>query len=289
MSATFPNAKIDIFVKGGLGPILFENYDSIGTVIQLPKKHFKQLSNYLKGWMSLRKYNYDIVFNVTKNSSSGRLSTKFAKGKFKFYNDDNLELKSKYSDYNHIAKYPIYNFRNYVSKLNVVSPNTAVPRLDIKLNDAELLNGKNIVKNLVKNDSKTLCLFTYATGTKCYSESWWMELYEKIKKTFPTYSIIEVLPVENVSQINFAEPTFYSHDIREIAAVIANTSIFIGADSGIMHLSSSVNAPTLGLFSITDPEIYEPYNDNSKGLNTNGISSDDIIKEIKIILSKAQI
>ena len=29
LEETFPNAKIDLFVKGGLAPILFENYNSI--------------------------------------------------------------------------------------------------------------------------------------------------------------------------------------------------------------------------------------------------------------------
>jgi ADP-heptose:LPS heptosyltransferase len=37
MSATFLNTKIDIFCKAGWILFLFENYDSIGTVIQLPK------------------------------------------------------------------------------------------------------------------------------------------------------------------------------------------------------------------------------------------------------------
>jgi ADP-heptose:LPS heptosyltransferase len=37
---------------------------------------------------------------------------------------------------------------------------------------------------------------------------------------------------------------FYSKDIREIGAVIANTEIFIGADSGIMHLASASLTPT---------------------------------------------
>jgi hypothetical protein len=41
---------------------------------------------------------------------------------------------------------------------------------------------KNIVKTWLKMILKRFCLFTYATGAKCYSESWWMELYEKIKK-----------------------------------------------------------------------------------------------------------
>jgi hypothetical protein len=45
------------------------------------------------------------------------------------------------------------------------------------------------------------------------------------------YNIIEILPVENVSQIAFKSPVFYSKDIREIGAVIANTEIFIGADN----------------------------------------------------------
>jgi hypothetical protein len=69
-----------------------------------------------------------------------------------------------------------------------------------------------------------------------------------IKSRVSNYNIIEVLPVENVSQMGFKAPTFYSKDVREIGALMANTEVFIGGDSGIMHLASASKVSTVGLF-----------------------------------------
>jgi ADP-heptose:LPS heptosyltransferase len=40
----------------------------------------------------------------------------------------------------------------------------------------------------------------------------------------------------------------YSKDVREIGALMANTEVFIGGDSGIMHLASASKVSTVGLF-----------------------------------------
>ena len=45
-----------------------------------------------------------------------------------------------------------------------------------------------------------------------------------------------------------------------------------------MHLASAVHTPTVGLFSITEPEIYEPYNNRSIGIKTCNCSMDDFMK-----------
>lgn len=280
----FPNCKIDLFVKGNIAPIIFINYENVDKIIQLPKKHFKQIFQYLQGWLSIRKRHYDLVINVEKNSSSGRLSTRFANSKYKFYGDDENDFQLKYTDFQHMAKYPVYSFRYYLSKLGITGNDKEIPSLDIKLSSSEIAEGKTILQNLIDKEKKTICLFTYATGAKCYTELWWLEFYEKLKSQYPNFNILEVLPVENISKISFKEPTFYSKDIREIGAVIANTDIFIGADSGIMHLTSSVKIPTLGLFSVTSLDKYAPYNNKSKGLDTNELNIDEIINEIDKIL-----
>ena len=57
----FPNCKVDLFVKGTLAPIIFENYDNIGKIIDLPRKPFKSLLKYLNVWISIKKQNYDII------------------------------------------------------------------------------------------------------------------------------------------------------------------------------------------------------------------------------------
>jgi ADP-heptose:LPS heptosyltransferase len=72
-------------------------------------------------------------------------------------------------------------------------------------------------------------------------------LYDRLKAEYPNYNIIEVLPVENVSQIGFKAPTFYSKDVREIGALMANTEVFIGGDR-IMHLASASKVSTVDFF-----------------------------------------
>lgn len=278
---TFPGCKIDLFVKGNLAPILFENYDNVNIIISLPKKPFKNLLQYIKVWISLRKQRYDIAINVDKNSSSGRLSVKFSNSKFKFFGDSTVEdIQSKYHDYQHIAKYPVYNLRSYLNELGFTPNHKPITGLNLKLSNSEIIEGKKILDKLVNNDKKTLCIYTYATGDKCYSESWWGKFYKKLKTQYPNHNIIEILPIENVSQIGFKATHFYSKDIRQIGALIANAEAFIGADSGIMHLASSVQTPTVGLFSISEQKKYEPYCNHSIAINTNKTS---ILQSIKII------
>lgn len=183
-----------------------------------------------------------------------------------------------------MAKAPVYNLRKYFgvdSKMN-----NAIPLLDIKLDSSEKQQGKDLLFNLVKNDKATICIYTYATGAKCYSVEWWIRLYELLKERYEhNYNIVEILPKENISQINFKAPSFYSTDIREIAALIANTTLFIGADSGIMHLASSSGTPTIGLFSISSLDSYQPYGKKNAAINTNDKSFEDIINIIDISLT----
>ena len=281
---TFPHCKIDLFVKGNLAPIVFENYNEIGQIIKLPKKHFKELSAYLKGWITIKKNHYDLAINVDKESSSGRLSVQLANATYKFFGEVEEDVQSQYADYKHIAKYPVYNLRSYLAQLGISKNENPVPSLLIKLSDAEKRAAKNILDQLVSPDKKTICLFTFATGAKCYSEEWWAKFYDRLKIEFEDYNLLEVLPIENVSQIGFKAPTFYSKDIREIAAFFSNTAVFIGADSGMMHLASAAQIPTIGLFSVTNVEKYQPYNANSIAIQTDSTVLDDWIKTIHKVL-----
>jgi len=48
-------------------------------------------------------------------------------------------------------------------------------------------------------------------------------------------------------------------DLVEAAACLSRAELFIGNDSGLMHLSAAAGAPTLGLFGPTDERIYGPW------------------------------
>ena len=279
ISEIFPNAEIHIFTKGGLADVVFENYKNVTRLIKLPRKPFKNLIEYFSCWFSILSQKYDISINANRVSSSGKLAIKFSRSNYKFYNilNENLEY---IDDYSHNAKNPVYNLRFQV-KNKIDRSEITIPKLDIKLRDYEIKNGEKLLKSMFRNQKPTISIFTFATGDKCYSKDWWKELYSKIKNLENDFNILEILPAENVSQIDFAAKSYYSRDIREIASVMSNVKIFIGADSGMMHLAHASNVSTIGLFKVTEPEFYGVYGDNNISVDTNIINSDNIISIIK--------
>jgi ADP-heptose:LPS heptosyltransferase len=46
--------------------------------------------------------------------------------------------------------------------------------------------------------------------------------------------------------------------LPEIAAFLSRSSLFVGNDSGLMHLSAAAGTPTLGLFGPTNAAEYAP-------------------------------
>jgi heptosyltransferase III len=269
---TFPEVKIDLFVKGKVAPIIFSNYPQVDQIIELPKKPFKELLAYIKVWFKLRQKNYDLVINVEKSSSSGRLSTTFAKGQYKLYGDEFLKNETD-EDQVHYGKYPVYQFRKFVELFTKKEDNSTYPILNIQLTAEEIAKGKATLATLGNDpNKKTLAFFTYATGAKCYPVEWWTNFYNLFyPKYADQYNLIEILPVENISMLEHKLPEFYSKDVREIAAVMHNCELVVAADSGMMHLSVAAPSKTIGLFKLTSPVKYRPY---GKG-NSFIIANDD--------------
>lgn len=283
---TLPDAKVDLFVKGTIAPVLFKNYPNIDRIIQLPRKPLKELFRFLQGWIKVRSRHYDLVINVVFNSSSGRICAQSADATFRFLGDIDASIPMRYGDHEHMAKFPVYSFRHYIGKLGYPDGNRPAPPLDLRLDVRELAEGRNILRRLVSDEKKTIAIYTYATGEKCYDRAWWSGFYQRLKTKYPNYNIIEILPVENVSQISFAAPSYYSRELRKIGAVIANTEVFIGADSGMMHLAGASNVPVVGLFKFGNLQTYVPYSHNSIGVNTNDTSMDGLIVAIDDILRR---
>jgi heptosyltransferase-3 len=59
-------------------------------------------------------------------------------------------------------------------------------------------------------------------------------------------------------------------DLVEAAACLARARLFIGNDSGLMHLAAAAGTPTLGLFGPTDERIYGPWGDKADSVRAGG-------------------
>jgi heptosyltransferase-3 len=286
LEQTFPEAKIDLFVKGGASFAIFQNYDSIDQIISLPKEHFKHLLKYLSVWSKLKARKYDLVVNGDKYSSSGNLCVKLARAPYKVFGDRETEMSSLPEEFQHIAKYAVYDFRQALDPSIYQLNDKEVPKLNIKLSADEQQKGKQLLKDLVGNDRPTICLFTNATGNKIYSSDWWMPFYKQLKTEFPEHNIVELLPIENTSQINFTAPNLYSKDLREMAAFIEATDLFITPDNGTMHLAASTDTPVIGFFKVTSIKKYKPYGGLNRAFDTKKTSIHDWIGAAHDILKK---
>lgn len=274
----FPKSKIDIIAKGTVCHQIFKGYSNIEKITILPRKPFEELFKYVKKFYSIRSKTYDLVINADGGSSSGKILTYLSKSKFKIYGSlEGQLLEGLSKDFNHMAKKCVYNLRYYLSQIGYkVMPND-IPNLELRLTEDEMKTGKDLLDKTVIDSSKpTISIFTYATGAKCYSKEWWQIFYSKLFYLFnEDYNFLEILPAENVSQIDFSAPHIYSRSVREISSVIANTRLFIGADSGIMHLASASKTPTVGLFFVTKEDEYGPYGNKSISINTNKHTIDE--------------
>jgi ADP-heptose:LPS heptosyltransferase len=54
--------------------------------------------------------------------------------------------------------------------------------------------------------------------------------------------------------INLAGKT----NLKELAAIVQNSNLFIGGDTGPLHIAAAVGTPTISVFGPTDPRIYTP-------------------------------
>ena len=59
-------------------------------------------------------------------------------------------------------------------------------------------------------------------------------------------------------------------DLPEVAAALARAAIFIGNDSGLMHLAAAAGAPTLGLFGPTPSDEYGPAGPKAQAVLADG-------------------
>jgi ADP-heptose:LPS heptosyltransferase len=272
----FPNCKIHLVVNGNLSSILFSQDKYIENVFNLPKKPFNNIFKYISKSVSLISTKYDIAIAADENSNSSKIFVKLSRAKFKIYDSGTNDLHKPL----HIAKIPVFNFKTLVNPSEDLK-DYKYSKLSIALTNEEIEKGNLLIRKLFDNNKKTICIFTFATGNKCHSQEWWSRFYEELKTNFADFNILEMLPIENVSQIDFKSTHFYGKDLREIASIIENSVVFIGADSGMMHLSASTNTTTIGLFNVTNPKVYSPYGNKNQSIETNSVQISEIIEIVK--------
>ena len=84
-----------------------------------------------------------------------------------------------------------------------------------------------------------------------------------------------------------------TRSILDLAEMIRRARLFVGCDTGPLHLASAVQAPSVALFGPKDPAVYGPYNPlgrviykpDGKG-SMDAILVDDVLEAVDELLSE---
>jgi ADP-heptose:LPS heptosyltransferase len=109
-------------------------------------------------------------------------------------------------------------------------------------------------------------------GGKVADKDWgqqnWLDLVEKLAPELSTYALVIVGAMEDSSRANAVLALWHSARAnvcgvlspRETAALLAKAALFIGHDSGPLHLAAAMQAPCVGLFGgYNKPRKWHPY------------------------------
>ncbi|RDS86715.1 glycosyltransferase family 9 protein [Dyella psychrodurans] len=289
LERTYKGAEIDIVSEGALAADIFATFFSVKNIYCLPRRGFKHPPSFLSLIFKIRKTHYDLIIDPSFGSGFSRTLTRIFKGRYKLGFSDSAtspELTHAVPQSmapKHMAKRPVGLVRWHSPVTHNESP--GFPAMDIRLTADERSNGKIVIQQLLGASAASpvpcvIGIFADATGSKRYPTTWWNEFIASLQELSPHVAIIEIVPMHGKSMLGSAWPSYYSSSIRRMAAVMSGLDMVISADCGVMHLAAASRVPTLGMFCVTDANVYGPYGDLNSSLVTKELTPDEAARRV---------
>ncbi|MDR4503392.1 MAG: glycosyltransferase family 9 protein [Candidatus Scalindua sp.] len=280
----FPNSEIAWLVEDRACNIL-SGHPDIDKIIVFPRKRwqrnilhlhtfFETVSDMVSFYRNLRNERYDFVLDFHGNLKSGIMTILtgaenrigFGKGHCKEFN----YLFTKY----HITppRKRIHRIERNLTLLSSLNIDTGFlkPELPISIQCHEYVSAFLETKQV---SSKPIILVhpcTSAYGAyKRWSTSNYALLADMILTNFDAHVIFTWGPNELdiideiVGKMKNTAIVACETTIKQLVELIRQADLFIGGDTGPLHIASTLCIPTVAIFGPKDPAIYGPYNGNS--------------------------
>lgn len=256
---TYPDARITI-ACGPLPASLFAGVPGLDRVIALRKE--KHHRHWIKLWRQVVGTHWDIVVDL-RNSAVSRL----------------IRARRRYIFGPHIPK----NMHK-VAQLSAVigEPEPHAPRLWITPDQGKFANG------ILFNKNKVIGIGPTANWQgKIWPTERFMDLIRFLKSEFPAFSDAAVAVFAAPGEETIARQVLESvpeadridmiarGDPGQVSAVIARCTLYVGNDSGLMHMAAAAGVRTIGLFGPTNDVEYGPY-----GKKTHLIRTPESMKDL---------
>ncbi len=280
-----PTVKIDILLGAGFTKTLFDGFTNVDTVYDFPRKLLKNPLFLLKYIKQLRTKKYDLIINPNAGSSSDKLATLLAKGRYKLgvckYDtwsavnrcvEDDIQTK-------HEALKPL-------ALMSIFSTDTVYDKtLSISLQKDEKKRAKEVLNHLLQKYNKidystVIALFRDARFEKKIKKEWWIKLIDEIKMINSHVIFIDILSPDVKEPLTKDIIIFHEKNLRKLGAFCSQLDAFICGDTGPMHLACASGVSTIALFKHTNSSLYGTLGKHDKSYNIKDTSIKDLAQNI---------
>ena len=293
---TWPGAEIDIITRSQVSTDLYGQYDRVRRIFQLPAHGVAHPWQWLRNLHHIRQRRYDLAIDPDVQSQTSRfLLLKANAAQTLGFNDPRKRgiITHPVAVPRHVAHQawrPVYLLRTAIGEDGASPAASSYPTLSIKLTDLERACGRQVLSQVLgrhladKGHGKRVGIFANASGPKYLDTNWWISLLNRLEQLRPACHLIEIVPMSGESMLEDRYPSFFSTDIRQLGAVLANLDAYISLDCGIMHLASACGVSTLGIFTTTRHEQWQPYGADNHAIEAYTLTAEDVAEKLAAYL-----
>jgi heptosyltransferase-3 len=265
LHALLPAAQIDLAVSYPNAVTLLAGMPGVRRVILFPHKGRSLVPQYLRALRQVRETHYDLAVDPTPFSTSGRLLLSATRARFRL----GFKVPSQWAPLTHAIPMPAQVMHQARQPAYLVSTALGAQwepdaiRLWLPLTPQEISAARRTVDAAlarcgVAGVGPRVGFFAHATGLKSLPGPWWARFWTALLTEHPQIVPVEFLPALTAAPTVPGFAALHLSSQRDLTAAIATLQLFVSADAGPMHLASTTDTPTMGLFQVTDPVLYGP-------------------------------
>lgn len=277
----FPDAHITWLVEGSVGELL-SCQTFIDEVIQFPRGRLQDglraanpisVARELKGFLSrLRKVRYDCIIDLHGIIKSALISA-CARGDRKI-GFDAVHAKEKshlfYRERVHGTDRRMHKVDKNMLMARYIGADSAVPEVTLKAPGSAGAYIDNFFQHAgIRSPVFAVNPFSSkGTGFKRWPIERYARLIERVKDYMGAQTLILWGPGEKEEAERLrsmaGEKAFLAcpTNIPQLYALLTRVDMYIGGDTGVMHLASAARIPVVAIFGPTDAKINAPYGPN---------------------------
>ncbi len=285
LRAQFPGSRITWLVEDRASEILRDHPD-VDEVIIYPRKKWQSgilkvnrslniISESLSFYKKLRRNHYDLVIDFQGNLKSAVMNLITGSGNRLGFGRGHCKEFNYLSTQHHA--YPvgekIHRIEKNLSLLKELDIETSFlrPELPVTKDDEEYIS--NFIN---ENADPELPIIAIHPGTSKFGsfKQWSSENYtvladmilDKYKaNVILTWGPGELDVVNEIAENmkHNALPACETKSIKQLTELIKRATLFIGGDTGPLHIASIMGIPVVGIYGPKDPAVYGPYDGKS--------------------------